>query len=591
MSAVKKQEVDLLIRKYKGQSPWRTLWFLLSRDGNSLFWALFFFLIKHSPVWIIPIGTAKIIDAISGEVSRPIFVASVAFAILFVTIAQNLGTTVAYASFFTKVRRKMEVRIRAALLTRLQQLSMGFYEQYQSGRTHSKVLRDVENVDMLVNQIVNMVLPAIVGALVMLTVSFVRDPSVGVFFLIIVPIVAFTQRFAKGRMANYARDYRHDTEMMSARVSEMITMLPVTRAHNAENLELDKMQGHLQRVRHSANRLDISVAWFGAMNWVVFQLFALSSLAFTGYLAYTGKMSVGDVVMYRSFFILLSHGIQALLGVYPMMIRGFESIHSMSEILECPDLEMNQGKQPVQNIRGDFKFENVNFAYTPDGKPAVHDFSLHVPEGRTVALVGSSGSGKTTLVNLIIGFRRPSSGRILLDGRDMADLDLRDYRRFLSVVSQETLLFNGSIRDNITYGMESVGEKKLEETIKMANAKEFIDLLPDGLDTQIGEHGARLSGGQRQRLAIARALIRDPKVIILDEATSALDVVSEKLVQEAIDRLVTGRTTFIVAHRLSTIRNADQIVVLKNGKCIELGTREELLEQRGEFHSLYTLQV
>jgi ATP-binding cassette, subfamily B, bacterial len=221
----------------------------------------------------------------------------------------------------------------------------------------------------------------------------------------------------------------------------------------------------------------------------------------------------------------------------------------------------------------------------------VRDFTLSVTPGETIALVGASGAGKSTVLNLVIGFIRPTAGRLLLDGTDMNTLDLRTYRRFVSVVPQESILFDGTIRENVAYGMDDADEETVRAALRDANALEFVDRLPQGLDTLVGERGARLSGGQRQRLAIARALIRDPRVLVLDEATSALDTRSEALVQQALARLLHGRTTFVVAHRLSTVRGADRIVVLGEGRILETGTHEELLRRGGAYTALHAGQV
>jgi ATP-binding cassette subfamily B protein len=242
-------------------------------------------------------------------------------------------------------------------------------------------------------------------------------------------------------------------------------------------------------------------------------------------------------------------------------------------------------------VKGDFVFEHVGYIYAQSKQPAIKEFSLKVKAGESIAVVGESGSGKSTLMSLVVGFRRPSAGRILLDGIDMQELDLRQYRRFLAVVPQTTLLFSGSVRENIMYGLEDIADRQIWEILDIANAAEFVSKLPQGLDTKLGERGARLSGGQRQRIAIARALIRDPKIIILDEATSALDVATEALIQQAIQRLVKGRTTFIVAHRLSTIRHADRIVVMKHGSCVESGTHIQLMKAKGEFYKFKSLQL
>jgi ATP-binding cassette subfamily B protein len=221
----------------------------------------------------------------------------------------------------------------------------------------------------------------------------------------------------------------------------------------------------------------------------------------------------------------------------------------------------------------------------------VSEVDLHIAAGTSVAIVGPSGGGKSTLLRLTIGFRRPTQGRLLLDGRDMNAIDMRSWRQFISVVPQESVFFEGTIRENILFGTDSVREEELEAILTAANVKEFVDQLPEGLDSRIGEGGARLSGGQRQRLAIARALIRDPRLIVLDEPTSALDVMSEKLVQDAIERLIKGRTTLIVAHRLSTIRNVDLVVVMKEGRIVETGTYAELSARPdSEFRHMKDLQ-
>ena len=225
-----------------------------------------------------------------------------------------------------------------------------------------------------------------------------------------------------------------------------------------------------------------------------------------------------------------------------------------------------------------------------EGKEVLKDISLKVNEGEVVSIIGPSGSGKSTILNLAIGFNIADSGQVLLDGNDMKDIDLRTYRKYLAVVPQTSILFSGTLRDNITYGVDNVDEKALNEAVKAANLTDLVESLPDGLDTEVGEHGGKLSGGQRQRVSIARALIRNPRVIVLDEATSALDSISEKLIQEALNNLTKDRTTFIVAHRLSTIKDADKIAVISEGHCVEYGTFDELMELKGEFYRMKKIQ-
>ena len=259
-------------------------------------------------------------------------------------------------------------------------------------------------------------------------------------------------------------------------------------------------------------------------------------------------------------------------------------------MLLSEDVEQNEGKKQLEDVTGIFDFEDVSFHYKNSDKPVLNHLNLHVKQGETIALVGESGAGKSTVLNLVIGFHLADGGKVLLDGNDMREIDLRTYRKHLAVVPQTSILFSGTIRENITYGNEHVSDEELERVIKAANLTDLMESLPNGVDTMVGEHGGKLSGGQRQRIAIARALIRDPEVIVLDEATSALDSISEKLIQEALENLTKGRTTFIVAHRLSTIRDADKIAVLADGHCVEYGMFEELMARKGEFYRMKMIQ-
>jgi ATP-binding cassette subfamily B protein len=576
---------------YKHNKPFTTLVHLFRRDRVNLLLAALFFVVKHSPVWMFPVVTAGVINSITGQDGKSIEDLWKYLIFMSIMVAQNIPTHVLFTKFFSTSLRNMEARLRSALVRRLQQLSIAFHDEFKSGRLHSKVLRDVESVEMLGKHAINAVLPGILTILVALGVALYREPLVALFFIVAVPAATTLIRVFRTRMRQRNAEFRSEIEMMSARVSEMIEMIPVTRAHGAENVEITKMDSQLEQVRNSGIRLDVLSSVFQASAWVAFQTFNLLALLVTGYMAYIGRIPVGDVVMYQTFYTMIVGSVTALLNVYPMLNRGFESIRSMGEILECPDIELNIGKKRVHDVKGDLRFENVSLTYDDGAEAAVQGFTLDVGPGETVALVGPSGAGKTSVVNLIIGFRRPTEGAIFLDGVDMNTLDLRGYRQHLSVVSQNTVLFSGSVRNNITYGLHDVDDERLYEALRLANAAEFVDRLPGKLDTMIGEHGAKLSGGQRQRIAIARALIRDPRVILFDEATSALDVFSEALVQEAIERLIEGRTTFIVAHRLSTIRKANRIVVMKEGRIVEQGDHQQLLKLRGEFYRMHAMQV
>ncbi|HEY5562974.1 MAG TPA: ABC transporter ATP-binding protein [Clostridiaceae bacterium] len=310
------------------------------------------------------------------------------------------------------------------------------------------------------------------------------------FFLVTLPISLLLVTFFRKNIRTVNTDFRKKIEEMSSNVAEMVEMVPVTRAHGLENLEIKRIDKQLNRVKNSGYKLDIISALFGSSSWATFQIFQVMCLAFTGSLAYNGKITIGDVVLYQSYFTSILTQVSNLINNYPNIVRGIESINSVGEIILVNDIEDNKGKLKIKNVDGEFIFNHVGFSYRNSDEKVLDDFNLKVKKGECIAFVGG-----------------------------------------------------------------------------------------------------KLSGGQRQRIAIARALIRDPQVIILDEATSALDNISELAVQNAMENLIKNRTTFIVAHRLSTIRNADKIVVMKDGKSIENGTYQELVDLKGEFYNLKKLQI
>jgi ATP-binding cassette subfamily B protein len=585
-------ELESLLKEqniYKNK-PLKTLIYLYKNNLLKLGLSLLFFIIKHSPAWIMPIITANVIDIASSGGNRNLKELWINSIIAFILIVQNVPTSILYTKFFSQALRCVEAELRSKLVRKLQILSISYHKQLKSGKIQSKVLRDVEAITVLSRQIFNGFIPTILNIIVALTITLTKSFTVAIFFIVAMPVSFIIIKFFRVNIRKTNSDFRKEIEEMSANVAEMVELVPITRAHGLEDVEISKMDKQLEKVRHTGYHLDIITAFLGASGWAVFQVFQVGCLAFTGYLAYRGEISVGDVVLYQSYFSSILNQVSNLINVYPEIVKGFESINSVGEILLSEDVEDNRGKRKVKNIKGAFDFKSVEFNYETLEKPVLLDFNLKVKAGESIAFVGESGAGKTTILNLIIGFNNASKGKVLIDGMDMAEIDLRSYRKYIAVVPQNTILFSGTIRSNITYGLPKVSEERLREVIESANLTEVINKLPMGIDTSIGEHGGRLSGGQRQRIAIARALIRDPQIIVLDEATSALDNISELHVQKAMRNLVKGRTTFIVAHRLSTIRDADRIVVMKDGRSVECGTYKELVSLKGEFFKLKKLQ-
>lgn len=576
-------------KKHKGH-PMQILLGLYKGNYHKFFLAVIFFFIKHAPVWVLPIVTANIINDItsgSPETYQNIIIQAM---IMIVLVALNIPMNYMYTRYKSLATRYAETGLRRALVRKLQQLSISYHKETQSGRLQSKIMRDVEAVETLSTQMFLSILNIALNIAIALIVTINKSLVVFIFFLLTTPIAAATMVFFRNVMKKRNNEFRKEMEETSARVMEMVELIPVTRAHALEEEEVQKMSGQLFAVAEKGYRLDVIQSLFGSVGWAIFQIFQVVCLGFTGFLAIKGTVMPGDITLYQSYFATIVSQVSSLMSLIPTIAKGIESVNSIGEVLLEDNIEQNEGKEIIKDIYGEFDFKDVTFRYNNIDRPVLHNLNLHVDKGETIALVGESGAGKSTILNLVIGFNQVNSGEVLIDGHNMKDIDLRSYRKHLAVVPQTSILFSGTIRDNITYGVDNVDEATLDEIVKAANLTDLINSLPDGLDTMVGEHGGKLSGGQRQRISIARALIRNPKVIVLDEATSALDSISEKLIQEALNNLTKDRTTFIVAHRLSTIKDADKIAVIADGHCVEYGTYDELMNLKGEFYQMKKIQ-
>ena len=569
----------------------KTLFVLFKGHYLELTGSIFFFIIKHSPVWVLPIVTANIINAATEQRSDTFSIIIINAIVMALFLIQNIFTNYIHTWLYSKTIREVERDIRYLLIEKLQKLSIPYHKGIQSGRLQSKVIRDVEQVQNLSSQIFITILSIVLNIVVSLGVIIYKSRVVFLFFGCTIPAAVFLIIVFRGKIKIYNREFREVMEETSAKVMEMVELIPITRAHALEEKETGKMGEHLEKVAKKGLKLDMVQTWFASLSWVMFQIFQVLCLAFTGMLAYKKVIGIGDITLYQTYFSSIVAQVSGVITLLPIVAKGLESIHSIGEILQETDVEENEGKKKIQKVEGNLQFEHVGFAYEDDEHAILNNITLHIQKGETVAFVGPSGSGKTTILNLLIGFLKPSSGKIYIDGEDLLELDMRSFREHIAVVSQQSILFTGTLRENITYGLENVSEEALEQAICGANLEELVESLPNGLDTKIQEHGGNLSGGQKQRISIARAFIRNPDILILDEATSALDSISEKKIQDSIERLVKGRTTLVVAHRFSTIRNADKIAVIGHGEIEEYGSYEELMNKKGKFYELCSLQA
>jgi ABC-type multidrug transport system fused ATPase/permease subunit len=495
------------------------------------------------------------------------------------------------ANEIAKAMAQMMVEMRSRLFFKLQFLSFGYLDQQKTGRLLSKYAFDTQKVEALLYNILNQFLPNVLyGASIFVILSCLNWRLALVLGLVI-PAYALAKYyfFARIQLSNNAA--RLAQEKLTGTASEYISALRLVRSFGEEKqAEADLDRSSLDFARERVHQSYLN-AIFGTFWYVSTQVIALIVMAGGALLAIRGTISYGTLFAFVAGLPIVLGPIQAFVGLSEQYFIGRESYLSMKELLDSAYVEEWKGTRRADRISGDLLFDRVSFAYpTAPDRPVLHDIRIAIRPGEHLAFVGPSGSGKSTLANLLLGLYAAGGGGILIDGIPQAEWDMRWIRRQLAVVLQDSLLLSGSISDNLRFARADATDAEIRLAAQQANAEEFILRLPEGYATLVGERGATLSGGQRQRLAIARAILRNPPVLILDEATSALDYESERLIQEALDRLAAGRTVITIAHRLSTIRNASRIIVLDAGRITEEGDFRTLMVRGGAFARMVAAQ-
>lgn len=572
----------------EGESP-KILGKLVKGNAGSLFMYGITQILKTLPVYVVPLLTAEVINlATRPFTDTTIFTLAIYAIFIILVYLENVPTTIWHNRIGDTMIRRTGAGLKRVVVRKLQKLSITYHKEMETGRIQSKFLKDMDSIDNFNRNMLYSFLPAIMAVIISLFITLFRSWWVTLFFVLIIPVNILVTMLFRKRLRRNSHELRVESENLSARLTTMLEMIPVTKAHGLENKELSQLENNINKVTKKGLAADHATAVFGSWVWVINSIFAAMCLIFCTYMCIIGVITPGDIVLFQSLFASINGSVLGIINCLPIVITGAESLKSISEIMLSNDIEKGGSGDKVE-VEGRIRFDDVSYKYPNAKDYVIKNFSLDVKKGECIAVVGASGSGKSTIMNLIIGFLKPEKGAIYVDDVLLNDLPLIEYRKNISVVPQNSILFSGSIRDNITFGIDDYSEERLQEVVKMANIDEFLKELPNGIDSDVGEHGGKLSGGQKQRITIARALIRDPKILILDEATSALDNISEYHVQRAISELIKGRTTFIVAHRLSTIRDADRIVVMQEGECVEMGTYDELMKKGGKFYELKSL--
>jgi subfamily B ATP-binding cassette protein MsbA len=566
------------------------------REAKELIWArrgrlgagLALMLVSRLSGLVLPATSKYLIDDVIGKGRHELLpmlamaagAATLIQAVTSFALSQILG--VAAQRSITDMRKRIEQHVL--------RLPVSYFDSTKSGVLISRIMSDAEGIRNIVGTGLVQLAGSSVTATLALFVLFYLNWQLTLITMVTLLIFGGVLAFMFKRVRPLFRARGEINAQVTGRLAEALGGIRVVKAYTTEKREDIVFAKGVHNLYRNVAKTLTSVSGVSAIATVILGVVGVIMLFVGGRAILAGSMTLGELMMYVFFTGLLSVPVMSIASIGTQITEAFAGLDRIREIMRLrTEADEDATRQPLDAVRGDIEFENVTFAYNP-GVPVLKNVSFIAPAKTTTALVGSSGSGKSTLISLVMTFNRPESGRVLVDGRDLANLRQRDYRANLGIVLQDNFLFDGTIGENIRYGRPDATEEEVLYASRIAHVDEFVDPLEKKYATIVGERGIKLSGGQRQRIAIARAILAEPAILILDEATSSLDSESEAKIQDGLRALRRGRTTFVIAHRLSTIRGADQILVLEGGEIVERGTHAELLALNGRYKQLYDKQ-
>lgn len=582
-------QADLPKRKPDLKKLWPQIRTLIGPRKGLLIAGLALMTVNRIAGLVLPYTSKPLLDKVLSPHGDPALLPKM-IAIVFGAMLVQAITSFSLTQLLSKAGQRLIAEMRRQVQRHVGLLSVAYYDENRTGTLVARIMSDVEGVRNLVGTGLVEFTGGILTAILAFIFLLHRSATVTLTVFAVVGAFVFVLQYGFKVIRPIFRERGKINAEVTGRLTESLGGVRVIKGYHAEEREATVFAGGVERLLQNVMKSLTMTSVLASASTTVLGLVSALVMWLGGHSVLSGSWTVGDYFSYNMFLAFMIAPVFQIVNIGTQLTEAFAGLDRTSEIMA--ELEENQipGRtEAMPSIRGEVDFESVEFAYDPD-KPVLHGISFKAQPGTVTALVGSSGSGKSTIISLLCAFHTPLSGRVLVDGVDLAKVNLHTFRSQLGVVLQDSFLFDGTIRENIMFSRPDATEEQFLFACRTARVDEFAERFPEGYDTIVGERGVKLSGGQRQRLSIARALLAEPRILILDEATSSLDSESEAMIQAGLNQLMQGRTTFVIAHRLSTIRRADQILVIEEGRIVERGSHDQLYALGGRYYDLYTRQ-